>query len=88
VINGDDVMRYDPRNDLLAGGVEADRYDFPDRPAPVRSLTSSTTLTIRIAGLGAGLGSFADLSGHISQLGLACVWTLGAGNAVSGVIVL
>jgi Ca2+-binding RTX toxin-like protein len=87
--DGNDVLHGSQGNDVLVGGAGSDRFDFS-------GLNGIDTIadfqhgldTIRITGYGAGLDSFSDLAGHITQVGADTLVNLGAQVAGAGSIML
>jgi Ca2+-binding RTX toxin-like protein len=83
------VLHGSQGNDVLVGGAGSDRFDFS-------GLNGIDTIadfqhgldTIRITGYGAGLDSFSDLAGHITQVGADTLVNLGAQVAGAGSIML
>ncbi len=87
--DGNDVLHGGGGDDVLAGGAGSDRFDFSGSNGTDTITDFQAGLdTIRLAGYGAALGSFADLDGHISQVGADVHVDLGAKVAGAGMIVL
>jgi Ca2+-binding RTX toxin-like protein len=87
--DGSDVLHGGGGDDVLAGGAGSDRFDFSGSNGTDTITDFQAGLdTIRLAGYGAALDSFADLKGHISQVGADVHVDLGAKVAGAGMIVL
>ena len=86
---GNDMLHGSPGNDLLIGGAGSDQFAFSGSNGNDTIADFQSGLDqIVINGYGAALHSFADLSGHMTQVGSDVRIDLGASVAGAGTILL
>ncbi len=87
--DGNDVLHGGAGNDVLIGGAGADRFAFSgDNGTDTIADFVHGVDVIELIGYGGALASFADLAGHITQVGADVQLDLGAKVAGAGMIVL
>jgi Ca2+-binding RTX toxin-like protein len=87
--DGNDLLHGSQGNDLLMGGAGSDQFAFSGSNGTDSIADFQSGLDqIVISGYGAALHSFADLAGHIAQVGSDVRIDLGASVAGAGTIVL
>ncbi len=89
IATGGDLLRGGAADELLVGGPGADRFVFSGRNGTDTIADFQHGVdTIELHGYGAALDSFADLAGHITQVGADVRVDLGAKVAGAGTIML